>query len=92
MKSDEFINYAKNLVKNYAWEHLDIQDGISLSDFDVYVVWYCYELGHNKALISTTLSDGMYYEVTYNSNKDEVYLDAYKKFENKCIKIGGSNE
>lgn len=92
MKSDEFINYAKNLVKNYAWEHLDIQDGVSLSDFDVYVVWYCYELGHNKALVSTTLSDGMYYEVTYNSNKDEVYLDAYKKFENKCIKVGGFNE
>lgn len=92
MKSDEFINYAKNLVKNYAWEHLDIQDGVSLSDFDVYVVWYCYELGHNKALVSTTLSDGMYYEVTYNSNKDEVYLDAYKKFENKCFKLGGSNE
>lgn len=88
MKSDEFINYAKNLVKNYAWEHLDIQDGISLSDFDVYVVWYCYELGHNKALISTTLSDGMYYEVTYNANKNEIYFYAYKKFENKCIKVG----
>lgn len=88
MKSEEFINYAKNLVQDYAYNHLDIQDGISLSDFDVYIVWYCYELGHNKALLSTTLSDGMYYEVTYNSNKDEVYFDAYKKFENKCIKVG----
>ena len=35
----------------------------------------------------TTLPDGMYYEVTYNGDKKEVYLDAYKKFENK--KIGG---
>ena len=87
MGSDKFIEYAKNLVKNYAYEHLDITDGISLSDFDVYIVWYAYELGHNKALVSTTLIDGMYYEVTYNSNKNEVYLDAYKKFENRLIEV-----
>ncbi|WP_233619266.1 DUF6275 family protein, partial [Enterococcus sp. S52] len=29
--------------------------------------------------------DGMYYEITYNGDKDELYFDAYKKFENKCI-------
>lgn len=87
MKNNEFIEYAKNLVKNYAYEHLDISDGITLNDFDVYVVWYAYELGHNKALLSTTLTDGMYYEVTFNSNKKEIYFDAYKKFENKLIAI-----
>ena len=32
--------------------------------------------------------DGMYYEVTYNGDKDEIYFDAYKKFENRCIKVG----
>ena len=86
MKSDEFINYSKELVKQYAYEHLDKSDGIDINTFDVFIVWYAYELGHNKALLSTTLLDGMYYEVTYNSNKKEVYLDAYKKFENKCFK------
>lgn len=88
MKNNEFIEYAKKIVKKYAYDHLDVTDKISLNDFNVYVTWYAYELGHNKALISTTLHDGMYYEVTYNSNKNEVYLDAYKKFENKCFKIG----
>ena len=29
--------------------------------------------------------DGMYYELTYNGDKKEWYLDAYKKFENKKI-------
>ena len=28
----------------------------------------------------TTLPDDMYYEVAYNGDKKEVYLDAYKKF------------
>ena len=37
--------------------------------------------------MATTLPDGMYYEVTYNGDKQEWYLDAYKKFENRCIKI-----
>ncbi|WP_239386169.1 DUF6275 family protein [Massilimicrobiota sp. An80] len=27
------------------------------------------------------------YELTYNGCKKELYLDAYKKFENKCIEI-----
>lgn len=82
MKNDEFINYAKDIVRDFTFRHLDKQDKIKKNSFDVYVVWNCYILGHNKALLSTNLADGMYYEVTYNSNKNEVYLDAYKKFEN----------
>ena len=31
------------------------------------------------------MSDGMYYEITYNGDKAQFYLDAYKKFENRCI-------
>lgn len=40
-----------------------------------------------KALLSTTVSDGMYYELTYNGDKKELYLDAYKKWENKKIDV-----
>lgn len=40
-----------------------------------------------KALASTTLFDGMYYEITYNGDKQEIYFDAYKKWENKCVKL-----
>ena len=87
MKNDEFINYSKILVREYAFSHLDKQDNIGKDDFDVYVVWNCYILGHSKALLSTTLADGMYYEVTYNSNKNEAYLDAYLKFENVAFDV-----
>ena len=45
-------------------------------------------LQNNKAMVSTTVSDGMYYELTYNGDKNELYLDAYKKHENICYKIG----
>ena len=54
---------------------------------DVYVVWSCKTLQNSKALLSTTVPDGMYYELTYNGDKHELYLDAYKKFQNMCFKL-----
>ena len=74
---------VKSFVYKYVLEHLDKSDLTPM--FDVFVVWQCYILGNAKWLLSTTLPDGMYYEVTYNKVKDEFYLDAYKKFENICI-------
>ena len=74
---------AIRIVKEYVDAHLDKSDDVPL--YGIYVVWQCYILGNAKWLISTTLNDGMYYEVTYNREKREYYLDAYKKFENKCI-------
>lgn len=83
MNSETFIEKSKEIVKDYTYNHLDKSDTYIIEDIDVYVVWYNYTLGNSKALISTSLLDGMYYEVTYNKGKDEIYLDAYKKFENK---------
>lgn len=71
------------LVRQYVLEHLDKSD--EAPEFDVYTVWQCYILGNAKWLLSTTLADGMYYEITYNKTKNEFYLDAYKKFENRCV-------
>ena len=51
---------------------------------DVFVVWYSKSLQNHKALLSTPVSDGMYYELTYNGDKKELYFDAYKKWENIC--------
>lgn len=84
MDNQIFIDKCKKLVKEFAKNHLDKSDGEI--KFDVYVVWLTKALQNNKALLSTTLHDGMYYEITYNGDKHEFYLDAYKKFENKCIK------
>ena len=87
MDSKKFIEMCKEIVKNYTNEHLDKTDNKQISIEDVFVVWNCKTLQNNKALLSTTLFDGMYYEITHNGDKQELYLDAYKKFENKCIKI-----
>ena len=86
MTEQKFSELCKRIVKDYANEHLDKSDKAEITEGDVYIVWMCKTLQNNKALLSTTLFDGMYYEITYNGDKKEVYVDAYKKFENRCIK------
>lgn len=74
---------ALNIVRDYIQEHLGKNE--SQPAFGLYIVWKSKVLQNWKYLISSTLSDGMYYELTYNGDKEEWYLDAYKKFDNQCI-------
>lgn len=92
LTSDQFINKSKQIVLEYAKAHIDLTDNISISIDDVYVVWSCFILGNQKALLSTTLPDGCYYELTYDRDKNQIYFDTYKKWENKCIVLNTSND
>ena len=79
-------NIAIDLVEKYILNQLDKSDAIP--DFEVYTVWKCKILQNWKYLRSSTLPDGMYYELTYNGDKKQWYLDAYKKFDNVCYNLG----
>ena len=74
---------AIRIVTDYILAHLDKTD--EPVGFQVFTVWKCKALQNWKYLLSSTLPDGMYYELTYNGDKDEWYLDAYKKFQNVII-------
>ena len=87
MTTDNFLSIARQMVQDYTEEHLDKTDKMFVTYDDVFVVWYAITLQNSNALLATTLRDGMYYEITYNGDKNEIYLDAYKKFENRCIPI-----
>lgn len=80
------IEKAKQVVMDFFNEEAKKTDDFKLTIDGVHVVWFCKTLQNWKALVSTTVSDGMYYEVTYNGDKDEIYLDAYKKWKNKQVK------
>lgn len=74
---------AMRIVEKYIQEHIDATDDVPV--WSVFTVWKAKILQNWKYLISSTLPDGMYYELTYNGDKQEWYLDAYKKFENRVI-------
>ena len=76
---------ALQIVLNYIHDvfyYLDRYD----DDFDIFIVWKCKTLQNWKYLISTSVGDGMYYELTYNGDRREWYLDAYKKFQNRVYR------
>lgn len=85
MSNDAMLKRAKELVVKYFNDHVEVTDNKKITEDDVFIVWFCKTLQNWKALVSTTVSDGMYYEVTHNGDKGETYLDAYKKWENVCI-------
>ena len=85
MPEQQFVSLCKKIVAEYTNKHLDKSDAKQITENDVFIVWMCKTLQNSKALVSTTLFDGMYYELTYNGDKKELYMDAYKKWENVCI-------
>lgn len=85
-RTSDPIGRAREIVFGYVKPRLEKTDThVTFASDEVYVVWFCYILGGWKALVSTSLPDGMYYEVTHNIAKGETYLDAYKKFDNVCV-------
>ena len=87
MNEKEFVSLCKKTVADYANAHLDMTDGKQITEDDVFIVWMCKTLQNSKALASTTLFDGKYYELTFNGNKGELYVDAYKKWENFMVVV-----
>ena len=87
MNEKEFRGKAINAVIDYFNTQTEVTDKNNyITTEDVYVVWECKTLQNNKAMLSTTISDGMYYEFTWNGDKNEGYLDAYKKWKNVLVK------
>lgn len=86
MTNDEMMKKAKSIVVDYFNNRVDKTDKFEITEADVFIVWFCKTLQNWKALVSTTISDGMYYEITHNGDKNETYVDAYKKWQNFTVR------
>lgn len=75
MNEKDFAARVRNIIANK----------YNIDPNEVYIVWMCKTLQNNKALLSTDISDGKYYEATYNGDTDELYLDTYVKEKNEPI-------
>ena len=64
-----------------------ISEHTGLDVGEVYVVWFAYVLGNWKALASTSVPDGHYYEVTFSKDKGVAFLDTYVKADNQEVPV-----
>lgn len=79
---------AIKVVFDYVKEQLDkVGAHPTFAEDEVYIVWFSKTLQNWKALVGTTLPDDLYYEVTYDGDRALAYLDAYKKFDNRAVKL-----
>jgi hypothetical protein len=77
------LDYFKILVLNYYRKN--IEGGEKLTMDNVFVVWSCKTLQNYKALIATSANDMLFFELTYNGDKKETYIDVYDKKENIVV-------
>ena len=77
MTSYEFEKAAKNAVI------MTLNEDINISELDL--VWFAHELGYKKCTICGKPMGYKYAEVTYNRDKDEMYVDIYQKIINNKI-------
>ena len=80
------LEKARQIVRDYFNSHVDVTAGVQITMDDVFVVWFCKTLQNWKALVSTTIQDSKYYEITHNGDKQEAYVDAYVKLDNHVVK------
>lgn len=83
----KYLEKAKVLVANdfNTTFFPDDKSSVKTTDKDFYVVWFVKVLGNWKALVSTDVISGQYWEVTYNGGKRETYVDHYVKRHNQGI-------
>lgn len=78
------VNKAIEIIREYVNTKLD--KSMPAQEFQVFVVWQCKTLQNWKFLLATSLPDQRYYELTYNGDKKEWYLDDYVKLNNQVVK------
>jgi len=84
MTNNNFIEKAKKEVIRYYRDTTPV----NLTIDDVFIVWMCKTLQNYKAIMVAKVrpvDDRKIFEVTYNGDKHECYLDVYEKEENRCI-------
>lgn len=86
MTNERFLDLAKEKVRDYENGRVDI-NFTNVQIEDVFVVWSCKTLQNSKALLSAKHKGAFYYEFTYNGDKEEVYMDIYKKVVNIPIDV-----
>ena len=86
--NDKMFETAIKAVVDYYNNTTELNGGFSfIAKDDVCVVWFCKTLQNYKVILATPFLDNIFYEFSYNGDKQEAYLDVYDKMDNKVISL-----
>lgn len=77
--NQEIMQKIREIVVEYTNTHMV---SYRITTDDIYIVWFCKILQNWKALAASNLKDSMYFELTYNGDEDEIYVNIYRKWIN----------
>lgn len=91
MHSPIFLNFVNDLIYKMEIQRLS-REGKNADEYDlsIFQVWGAKVLQNNKAIYSSTLPNAPMYEITYNGDKKETYVDVYYKKTNYKIDKDGT--
>jgi hypothetical protein len=86
--ADNMDQIAQNIVRDWMYERVYVPSAATDPDqfrksYTVFVVWKCKSLQNWKYILATNYPDERLFELTYNGDKREWYLDTYEKAENR---------
>lgn len=73
---------ALSVVEDYIRNTYNINSYLYKS----FVVWKCKTIQNVKFIVGTTFSNSIY-ELTFNGDKNELYVDVYEKMDKVIIKL-----
>lgn len=85
---DKYLLQAKALVVQNYNEHRDSRRSPMLNMDLVYITSFSKTLGSWKALVGSTVVRGLLWEVTFNGEKNEAYIDIFKRLNHVKISLG----
>lgn len=85
--NEQFLEICSEKVKEYESKRQDIEVPLMKN---VFTVWSCKTLQNSKCLMSAKHKWAYYYEFTMNGDREEIYMDIYKKVENIPLNLEGS--
>src|SRR6185312_11782437 len=83
---NEFLPKCKVMVARHINRNLDEKRNMGVSSEEVFVVWYSKTLQNAKAILGVP-GRPLLFEITYNGERKEIYLDEYEKVSNQKISL-----
>lgn len=83
---DAVVLEAHNKARKLVAAHIDdFYQFNGLTTIETHLVWFARTLQHWKAVVVSPMLPQKYFEVTYNGDKKETYIDVYYKDRNVVV-------